>query len=135
VAFTRQALGVSTYAAPRTILGFFGIVLLLVVSGAVAAIGFLARHTGLYYLIPDILLGSIAFAVLELVAVIGIALVDPTRLMLGQMTGTEFIEHRRLGLLLGDSAYGERLELRPVQGPLKDPAPADDVGGATGAQG
>jgi hypothetical protein len=95
VAFSKasQVLGTSTgYAAPRTILGFFGIVLLLVVSGGVAAIGFLARHSALYYLIPDVLLGVVLFAVLEFVAVIAVALTDPTRLMLGQITGGEFIE-------------------------------------------
>jgi hypothetical protein len=94
-------LSAATYAAPRTILGFFGVVLLLVVSGAVTAIGLLAGHKNLDYLIPGIALGAVSFAALEFLTVVFMALRDPTTLMLGQITGPDWLAHRRL--MLGDS--------------------------------
>jgi hypothetical protein len=52
---------------------------------------------------------------LLLVVVVVAMMKDPTRLMLGEVTGREFIEYHQL--TQGDSHRGESVEpLRPIQG-------------------
>jgi hypothetical protein len=93
---------------PRTVLGFYAGVLAIVLAGDVTAVGVLASTKVAISLIPW-LLGFAALLVLLLLAgVFIVTLVDPSKLMLGQITGTEYANIHRV--VLGDSDSGQRLE-------------------------
>jgi hypothetical protein len=91
---------------PRTVLGFFATVLGLILAADIAAVATLAYADVKTGLIPWLL----GFAGVVFVALVGavlvIALVDPSKLMLGRVTGSEYAEIQRL--TLGDSRAGER---------------------------
>lgn len=93
--------------SPKTALGFFALVLGLALAAGVPTIAVLSRREELHFLIPWVL-GF--FALLVIVSFVGIfAFVvfgDPSKLMLGQVTGTEYRELQRM--LLGDSSTGVR---------------------------
>jgi hypothetical protein len=59
-------------------------------------------------LIPWVLIIAFGFLVLLVGVVILVMLRDPSRLMLGQITGSEFVQVQRM--LLGDSVRGEHEE-------------------------
>src|ERR1700678_2325646 len=93
---------------PKTVLGFYATVLAILLSGDVGAIAVLATTRVSTFLIPW-LLGFAGLNVFMLLAgVFIITLIDPSKLMLGQITGTEYAQIHRV--MLGDSDSGQRLE-------------------------
>jgi hypothetical protein len=93
--------------SPKTVLGFFAILLAIVATATVPVVAILASQKELRYLIP-IVLGVVfgAFLLLMLVVLAIVVFGDPTRLMLGEMTGSEYSEHQRM--VLGDNVSGVR---------------------------
>jgi hypothetical protein len=122
-------------SAPKSILGFFGIVFLILVAAALTAVVALASEASSRHLIGPILIFIGVFAVLLVVGVGFVAWKDPTKLMLGQVNTRDLIEYRQL--TLGSSSTGERLETVAVaqppnadlkeSGDLLDPGRARDV--------
>ena len=92
---------------PRTILGFFAIVLGLVFAAVIALIAILAGNETSTYLIPWLAFFAGVLVLGVVVVVLVIALKDPSKLMLGQVTGSEFVQIQQT--LLGDSNRGERM--------------------------
>lgn len=95
---------------PRTVLGFYATVLGLMLTGTVAAVGVLASTKTYTTLIPWLLGFAGIMLFLLLSGVFIITLINPSHLMLGQITGTEFAEIQRT-TTLGDSTHGERVVL------------------------
>jgi hypothetical protein len=91
---------------PRTVLGFLATVLGLVLTASIAGVWILASTSVGTYLIPWLLIFCAILAVLLIGGVFAVTLIDPSRLMLGQVTGTEYAEIQRA--VLGDSIRGER---------------------------
>src|SRR5438874_773163 len=100
-----QAMAGGTYRSPKTVLGFFAILIGILASAAVVVIGVLARVAALHYLILPILLFVAAVIVFSLLGVFVTAWKDPTILMLWHVTGEIYIENSKL--TLGDSSAGE----------------------------
>jgi len=98
--------------SPKTILGFFALVLGIAVVGAAVAIRTLAQTTNLHNLVLPILMFTGGLVIFVIVAVLAIALIDPTKLMLGEISDEAYIENRKLSL--GDSLHGEQVELVQV---------------------
>ena len=98
----------ANYRSPKTVLGFFAIVVAIVVTGATFVTGLLSRTPTLHHLVVPVLLFAGILVVAVLVGIFVTAWKDPTTLMLGQVTGEVFIENRRL--TLGDSNAGEYTE-------------------------
>lgn len=98
----------STNKKPKTVLGFFAIVLCIVNTGGITLIGLLAGTESLHFLIPWVL----SFLALVDLGIIGgifaVTCFDPTKLMLGQVTGNEYLANRKL--TLGDNEQGEYIE-------------------------
>jgi hypothetical protein len=101
---------------PRTVLGFYAVVLALLLSGDVAAVGVLASTRVSTFLIPWLLGFGGLVLLLLLVGVFIVTLIDPSKLMLGQITGIEYA--RIHSITLGDSDSGERIQsvIEPVAG-------------------
>lgn len=78
--------------SPRTVLAFAATVLGLALAGDVGAVGVLAGTGVSTYLIPWLLGFAALLVVALLVTVFLIALRDPSKLMLGQVTGTEYVK-------------------------------------------
>jgi hypothetical protein len=100
---------------PRTVLGFYATVLAILLSGDIAAVAVLASSHVNTFLIPW-LLGFAGFIVFMLLAgVFVVTLIDPSKLMLGQITGTEYAQIHRV--VLGDSDSGQRIEsiIEPIR--------------------
>lgn len=93
---------------PKTVLGFFALILAILFLSSTWIIRILASSPELHYLIVPILLFLAAILLLVLVGVFITAWRDPTILMLGQVTGEVYLQYRRLAL--GDSAMGESIE-------------------------
>ncbi|MCH4813426.1 hypothetical protein [Vreelandella neptunia] len=100
----------ASYKSPKTILGFFAIVVGILIAGTSAVIGLLSRVESLHTYIPWILLFAAFVVVTVLVGVFVTAWKDPTVLMLGQISGHDYIENKKL--TLGDSNSGEYLEVQ-----------------------
>jgi hypothetical protein len=120
-----QGVRTGEYSSPKTVLGFYAGVLVILEAGVVAATGVLATQDSLHYLIPWIL----AFGAATLIVLIGIVVAmnvrDPTKLQLGQITGREYIEAQ---VTLGDSTAGEYLETFLVPGdPSMPPSTPHEV--------
>ena len=103
-----QAVRSGQYTRPKTVLGFFWGVLAIAISGAVAAVWVLASNSSLHSLIAPILIFIGGLVVVVLLAVFVAMIKDPTMLMLGEMTGREYVAYR--ALTMGDSTTGERVE-------------------------
>jgi hypothetical protein len=93
---------------PKNVLGFYATVIGLVLGATVGAALVLAETHTSTNLIPWILGIGLAISVLVAVGVFIINLTDPSKLMLGQITGTEYVAIQRA--VLGDSLTGEREE-------------------------
>lgn len=116
------------YTRPKTVLAFFGIVLAIAVAGAVGLVAVVGRYD---------LAETFIWVALVFVAVIFIAILfevfrhirrDPTRLMLGEMSGREFAEYQRM--TMGDSLTGEVVETTALDGRvLTDGTPSLPQGG------
>lgn len=104
-----------TYTRPKTVLGFFGIVLLILVGGVVALSGVVGRYSLPHGLIWGALAFTAVIFVLILIEVFGHLRRDPTHLMLGEMSGQEFTDYQKM--TMGDSLTGEVIETSPVQEP------------------
>lgn len=124
-------------ASPKTVLGFYAGVLVILDSASLLAVGVLAQTHTMTGLIPWIL-GFAAIAFLLLVGgVFAVNLFDPGKLMLGQISGSEYVAMH--AMRLGDSLSGERdaiiLEqetrlLPGVSQALPDPAVEKNKSGA-----
>ncbi|MEV0154143.1 hypothetical protein AB0H57_10440 [Micromonospora sp. NPDC050686] len=104
-----EAVGGRKTVNPRTVLGFYATVLGLALTAVVGATGVLAATDTATYLIPWIVVFGGALLILLLVAVFVLTMVDPSKLMLGQISGTEYAYIRQA--VLGSSTTGERIEL------------------------
>ena len=103
-----EATRTGEYSRPRTALAFLSILVATIVGGAVGAVAILAREPDLRWGIPWVL-GFAAFvAVATLITVLVLLIRDPTVLLLGQVTGREFLAHRVL--TMGDNITGEHIE-------------------------
>jgi hypothetical protein len=101
-----QAIRARQSTNPRTLLAFYGSVLAIVIIGAVGAVTALAETHTMTYLIPWILVFAGVVIVALLVGVFVLTIVDPSSLMLGQVTASDYVAIHRLRL--GDSDMGER---------------------------
>lgn len=97
---------------PKTVLGFFGIVIGIVVAACSTFTTILATTNQGTWLIPWIVLGGAAFVVVLTAALFVVMLVNPSKLMLMGVTGTEFMAIQTA--TLGDSRSG----IRPAQNVL-----------------
>ncbi|WP_433355037.1 hypothetical protein ACQPYV_31920 [Micromonospora saelicesensis] len=104
-----EAVGGRKTVNPRTVLGFYATVLGIALAAVVGATSVLAATKTATHLIPWVLGFGGFLLLLLLVAVFGVTLVDPSKLMLGQITGTEYAYIRQASL--GSSTTGERIEL------------------------
>jgi hypothetical protein len=100
------------YTSPRTVLGFYAGVLIILEAGVVALSAVLAADEDLHYLIPWLLLfgGVLLVAIIAIVVVMNVR--DPTKLQLEGVTGREFIAYQRI--TRGDSISGEYVEEVPI---------------------
>jgi hypothetical protein len=90
---------------PRTVLAFYATVLGLALATIVALVGTLATTEVYTEAIPYLLGFGALLLVLLLGGVFAVTLADPSKLMLGQVTGMEYAEIQRVQL--GDSRTGE----------------------------
>lgn len=104
-----------SYSKPKTILGFFAIVLAILGTTCSIIIGVMSHSKELHIFIPWILGFLAIIFVATLVGVFITAWKDPTILMLGQVTGQDYITNRRL--TLGDSEQGEYIEISSTTSP------------------
>lgn len=98
---------------PRTVLGFYATVLGILFAGTVGTVGVLASTGVETGMIPWLLGFSGLLLLLVLAGVFVVSLVDPSKLMLTQVTGSEYA-HIQQQLILGDSSRGDRVETLPV---------------------
>src|SRR5688572_24618872 len=87
---------------PRTILSFCAAIIGLVLAAAVAIVLALAANDASTYLIPVVLIVAAVIVVAIILGVLLMAVKDPSKLMLGQVTGDEFIRVQQQ-VMLGDS--------------------------------
>ena len=93
---------------PRTVLGFYATVIGLVLVASALIVAALITSDEYGWLIPWILIFAGVLVVALVVGVFAVSLSDPSRLMLTQVTGSEYAEIQRF-VVLGSSATGERL--------------------------
>lgn len=99
---------------------------LIATTFSLGAIITLASYSDLRWLVIPILL-FIGVGIVALIAVVlRLAQKDPTPLVLGELSGEDWLAHKQL--LMGDSDIGDRIEPPPVKRGepivLKDEAPA-----------
>ncbi len=93
--------------SPRTVLAFFATTLGLLLAFIGGTVAVLARYKTHTEAIPFLLIfGGLAFLMLVVGVFYIIMFRDPSSLMLGQVTGSEYVEIQRVQL--GDSRAGER---------------------------
>ena len=111
--------GTAQFRAPKTILGFFAIMVAILATAAVGAISVLARISQLQSYVAPILIFVALIIVLVLIGVFITAWKDPTILMLGQVSGEVYVEFHKQRL--GDSTSGEYSEkvLLPASDPTR----------------
>jgi hypothetical protein len=94
---------------PKTFLAYFATLFGLVLVGATTLCGVLAWTGTAVWLIPFVF-GFVGLVTLfVLVGIFVVMLVDPSKVMLTQVSGTEYVEIQRA--TLGDSSSGTRLEV------------------------
>lgn len=102
--------------SPKNVLGFFGTILGIWVSGSCYVIVTLIKNKTETNMIPWIAGFGALFLLIMFFSVLGVLLVDPSKLVLGAVSGTEYqaIQEARI---LGDSRTGEReVETRIIDG-------------------
>ena len=109
-----RAVAAANYRTPKTILGFFALVVAILSSSTVVVIGILARVPALHGLIVPVLILLAGIAAAAIGGVMVTAWKDPTILMLGQVSGEIYIANRKL--TLGDSATGDSSRLSGAGG-------------------
>ena len=92
--------------SPRSVLGYFATVLASLLTASIPAIAILASHEDWSYLIPWILIFDAAVVLLLIAGPFIVAMIDPSKLMLTHVTGTEYAVIQQ-GSLVGDSRMGE----------------------------
>jgi hypothetical protein len=131
------------FKSPKTVLGFFAGMVGIAASVMVLTIWLVERTASLRYIVPSVLIAFLAIFLLVLISVMVIALKDPSKLMLGQISGRDYAEIQKI--TLGDSSSGERVERMIVTPPssavvtasaevMHDPDATRRVSGAPGAQ-
>lgn len=108
IAELTSAIRARQYSNPRTVLGFYAAVLALLLTGDIAAVGVLASTKVSTFLIPWLLAFAGTVLFLLLIGVFIVTLIDPSKLMLGQITGSEYATIHRI--VLGDSDSGQRVQ-------------------------
>jgi uncharacterized membrane protein len=103
-----RAIRSGEYASPKTVLGFFGVMIGIAATALICIVWLLKDVARLAYLVPIVLAVFIAIFLFVLISVMIIALKDPSKLMLGQISGSDYAEIQRM--TLGDSSSGERVE-------------------------
>ena len=112
----------SQYTSPRTVLGFFAALIFIAVFGGAAII---AALDGDYV---GQVISFIAFFVLLIAGVVIVAMFKaPMALQLGEVKGSEFIEHQR-------HTRGDNLSPEYTLAELGEPAPLE-IGPAANEQG
>jgi hypothetical protein len=96
------------YKSPKTVLGFFAGMIGIAATVLISSIWILEGTSSLRYLIPVILAVFLALFLFVLISVIVITVKDPSKLMLGQISGRDYAEIQKI--TLGDSSSGERVE-------------------------
>lgn len=91
---------------PRTVLAFYATVLGLALAAVIGLVATLASTHVMTDAIPWLIVFAGAIFVALVAGVFVVMLIDPSKLMLGQVTGHEYAEIQRLSL--GDSRSGER---------------------------
>jgi hypothetical protein len=99
---------------PKTVLGFYAISSAVMFSGMIGLVSVLAITGSAVFLIPYLAITAVVLFVALMLGVFLINVNSPEKLMLGQVTGSEFVEIQRVQL--GDSRSGERVELIPRGG-------------------
>jgi hypothetical protein len=93
---------------PKTVLGFLATVVGIAVVGCTAAGTALLLNDKVLWLVPIVFAFGALLVVGVLVGVFLILFKDPSKLLLTQLSGTEYLDIQR-GLVLGDSASGEQV--------------------------
>jgi hypothetical protein len=105
--FTR-AIRSGEYKSPKTVLGFFAGMIGIAATVLISAVWLLERTPSLRYLIPIALALFLMVFLFVLIIVVVITMKDPSKLMLGQISGRDYAEIQKV--TLGDSSSGERVE-------------------------
>lgn len=93
---------------PKTVLGFYATILGLLFAGVVGIVSVLAATDTSTFLIPWLLGFAGTFLLLLMLGVFIVSLRDPSRLLLTQVSGTEYVAIQTQ-TVLGDSLTGERV--------------------------
>jgi hypothetical protein len=101
-----QAIRARQTSNPKTVLAFYGTVLAILTAGGAGMIAALAETHQATFLIPWIAGFVGAVIVLVLIGVFVLTLFDPSALMLGQVSASDYAALHRIRL--GDSDIGER---------------------------
>jgi hypothetical protein len=80
----------------------------ILATASIFSVWLLSSKPNLYYLIPIVLIVFVILFILVISAVLLIGWKDPSKLMLGQITGRDYALIQRL--TLGDSNAGERVQ-------------------------
>jgi hypothetical protein len=113
---------------PRTVLGFYATVLGILATAAVTGAAVLASADRETWLIPWLFGFSGAVLLLLLIGVFIVTLIDPSKLMLTQVSGTEYAAIQQQ-VVLGDSTSGERLVLEAATPGILEALPVQAIAG------
>jgi hypothetical protein len=93
---------------PRTVLGFYAVLLGLVEAGVVAILVVLVSQQDLHYLVPWVIAFGALIFVAIIVVVVAMNMIDPTKLQLEPIKGQEFLDYQKV--TRGDSIGGDYVE-------------------------
>jgi hypothetical protein len=94
--------------SPKTVLGFLALMTSIFAALTISITWLLAGTSSLHYLIPIIVGIFVLFFFLVVLAVVMIAWKDPSKLMLGQITGRDYVLIQQL--TMGDNVSGDRTD-------------------------
>jgi hypothetical protein len=103
-----KAVATGERSRPKTVLGFYWGVIATILAGTVAAVTALSRQDSTDGLVLPVLIFGGLTSLLILVFVFYLNVKAPPKLMLGEITGRDYITYERM--TLGDSVTGEQLE-------------------------
>ena len=101
-----------TRQTPKTIVGFCSIMTGIGITGALGLVLVLAGTQTHLWMIPYLSGFILLLPILVLAVVLNLAARDPSKLMLGQVTGTEYAEIQRITML--NSEFPDQAEARRV---------------------
>lgn len=96
---------------PKTVVGFCSLVSVVEVAGCVLLILILASTGVTTWLIPWLALMILLIPTGILVTVLAIAARDPSKLMLGEVSGTEYAEIQRVSVAISEATREEPREI------------------------